>query len=267
MEATENRNRTNSHNDQALQGLSKMVDMGRIEFYYQFCNNSRCREITLLVLPLNRAVTSYDVQVFSQIVRQAGIPGIVLEYPDQDSPKVRMHAVTAKNIVVKDMTWNEVIVLMAQRQKAHEKVSGQSECSNYSQALQPRGTWRAKGENYRFSNEARQVPGVRHLDTDGVFYCFDCLAPVFVVEATSDGCPNTHLAGRHKNTKMTQRVARILNAEALLIQHEVGARGLKQDAYLTTYDYECYKQVQRSWDELAQFMDHSGSCSCATQAA
>lgn len=266
MEATENRNRTNSHNDQALLGLSKMVDMGRIEFYYQFCNNSQCREITLLVLPLNRAVTSYDVEVFAKIVRFAGIPGIILEYPNQRAQNLRMHAVTGTQVITQDTTWAQVTALMANRQKTHEKSSGKRECSNYDPTPQPRGTWSAPNENYRFSNEARTVPGVRHLDTDGVFYCFGCLVPLYVVEATSDGCPNTRLANRHKNTKMTRKVAAILKAEPILVQHEVGDKGLREDAYLTTYSYEEYSQKRMSWDALAEFMDTSCPCSCAQAA-
>lgn len=266
MEATLNRNRTQSHNDEAIIGLSKLVDMGRTEFYYQFCNNPRCREITLMVLPLNRKATKYDTEVFTKLVREAEVPGIVLEYPEQDSPHVRMHAVTATQVLTEDTTWDKVLSVMHSRQKAHEDVSSDNECSAYEPTAQPRGTWRAPGQNYRFSNEARRVPGVRHLDTDGIFYCFDCLTPVFVAEATSDGCPNTRLADKHKNTKMTRKVAALFNAEALLIQHEVGAKALQSTAYLTTYEYERMNQEAHSWDTLADFMDNNGNCECASVA-
>lgn len=267
MEATENINRTATHNDVALTHLSKNVDLGRMEVYYQFCNNKRCREITMLILPVNRTLSNCEKEVFANLSRSAQIPGIILEYPDQDAQDVLMTAVLKDKMVEQVTTWANVLKTMATRQQKHEKASTSRECSNYEHTPQPRGTWNTKGENYRFSNEARRIPGVRHLDTDGVFYCLDCMDPVFIVEATSDGCPNTRLADRRKNTKMTRKVARILKAEALLVQHEVGNRALNTSAYLTTYEYERMDQVAYTWDGLADFMDNSGSCSCSSASA
>ena len=267
MEATENRNRTATHNDVALTHLAKNVDLGRMEVYYQFCNNTRCREITMLVLPANRILSNCEKEVFANLSRAAQIPGIILEYPKQDGEAVRMTAVLKDKMVEQVTTWDKVLKIMATRQETHEAHSTDRECSNYSHTPQPVGKWNTKGENYRFSNEARRIPGVRHLDTDGVFYCLDCMDPVFIVEATSDGCPNTRLAHKHKNTKMTRKVAAILKAEALLIQHEVGNRALNQTAYLTTYEYENMNQVAYTWDGLADFMENSGTCGCVAQAA
>lgn len=263
MEATENRNRTATHNDVALTHLAKNVDLGRMEVYYQFCNNTRCREISMLVLPVNRVLSKCEKEVFANLSRSAKIPGIILEYPNQDSDAVRMTAVLKDKMFEQVTTWDNVLKVMATRQQAHEAHSGDAECANYAHTPQPRGAWKTKGENYRFSNEARSIPGVRHLDTDGVFYCMDCMDPVFIVEATSDGCPNTRLAHKHKNTKMTRKVAGILNAEALLVQHEVGNRALSTSAYLTTYQHENMKQVAYTWSDLAEFMENNGACGCS----
>lgn len=253
MEATENRNRTATRNDGAFEALVTTLELEKIEFFYQFCNNSRCREVTLLVLPLNSVATPEQLEVFAAIVRRSRIPGMVLEYPDQSAEKVTMHAVTATSILTKEMTWEQITALMHGRQLAHEKESSDPECANYTHEFLPRGDWFNKSQNYRFSNEARTIPGVRHCDTDGVLYCASCNSPVFVVEVTSDGCPGTRLADKHKATNMTRKIAAVLEAQPVLLQHHVGDRLHAHPAYLTAWGKVDQSRQRYEWTEVTSW--------------
>lgn len=259
MEATENRNRCQTRNDEAFNTLMGSLDYGRMELFYQFCNNSRCRKITLLILPLNRKVNNVDKEVLSKVYRSTGIPTMILEYPDQRSNTIKMYGFTSQGIVEKTMTWTQVLTLMAKQQVAHEQKSNDSECANYEHVPQPKGRWNNTSENYRFSNEVRCIPGVRHLDTDGILYCMDCCAPILVVEATSDGCPDTRLSHKKKAVGMTKNVAQMFSATPVLLQHHLGDKGHKYPAYLTTWNQDRFQQQRFSWTSVASWMNGIGS--------
>lgn len=255
MEATENRNRTASRNDGAFNALTKKTQLGQIEIFYQFCNNPRCREVTMLLLPLNRTSTDIERKVFSELASSANLPALILEYPDQKSEDLTVFGFVGGKLIEMKMNWTKVRQLMLGRQIAHEEKSASPECANYTKSWLQKGNWSSAKENYRFSNEARAVPGVRHCDTDGIMYCQDCHVPVFVVEATSDGCPGTRFEDKHKATNMTKKVARILDAVPVLLQHHLHDNQHRHPVYLTTWDQNPQRQNKFTWDTAAGWFD------------
>lgn len=255
MEATSNRNRTSSRNDGAFNALTKKTGLGQIEIFYQFCNNPRCREVTMLLLPLNRISTTVEREVFTELAISAGLPALILEYPDQGIEELTVHGVVNGRLVETRMNWEKVRKLMMGRQVAHEKSSPSEECSNYTKMWLPKGDWNSSKANYRFSNEARTVPGVRHCDTDGILYCQGCHVPVFVVESTSDGCPGTRFEDKHKATNMTKKVAGIFNAMPVLLQHHLHDDRHLHPVYLTTWDARPQRQSKYTWESIASWFD------------
>lgn len=246
-----NSNRTDDRNDTAMIALSEKLPTPRHGFFYQYCNNSRCRQVTLLILPLPRQATEEEVDAFRSASRTSDIPAMLLEFPDEES--IRATLIKGDHEVVREnLEWGTVLKWMHNKQVEHERSSSYSECSNYTHKPLAKGTWSSKNESTRFSNEVRSIPGVRHIDVDGIFHCPDCMVPLFAVEATSDGCPGTPMAHKHKATSMTRKIASLLHATPLLVQHHYDDSEHENPVYLTSWTSGRSRRFKRTWDVLVQ---------------
>lgn len=252
MEQTSrNTARTDSRNDGALKSLTEKVPFEAHGFFYQYCNNNKCRQITTLVKPLPRLASQHEVDVFTKVVEQANVPGAILQYPDPEVVQAIKITPDGKQ-ERKTTTWDKYTHYLHTLQVAHEKQSGLPECARYKHDRLPKGTWTSQEEDTKFSNEARGVPGVRHIDTDGAYHCPQCLKLLLLVEATSDGCPGTPMAGKFKATTMTRKVAAAMGAVPLLIQHHYNDEEHVSPVYLTSWVTGSQKRFDRTWDTLVQ---------------
>ena len=251
MEAsTRNSNRTNSRNDGAYNAfISKVEGARNYGFFYQYCNNKACREMTLLIMASPKQTNKQNLKAFQRTLDKTGLPGIVLEFPEGDRVNIRCLGLGVDK-VMENQTWQQVIRFLHSQQLKHERRSQMPECANYTHEYLPKGTWQQKNIEARFSNEIRAVPGVRHIDLDGVMYCPDCFESLYLVEATSDGCPGTKTANKFKATTMTRKIAGLLGATPLMIQHFYEDDNLENPAYLTTWKDGTAKRVKRSWKQL-----------------
>lgn len=246
-----NSNRTDNRNDGSLIALAEKLPTPRHGFFYQYCNNPRCREVTLLILPLPRTATPEEDQAFATVCSQADIPGIMLEFPEEDVLKITALN-SAGRVVREGVEWGTALKWMHNKQIEHERSSNNPECANYTHQPLPKGTWKSSYESTRFSNEARSIPGVRHIDVDGIFHCPECMLPLFAVEATSDGCPGTPMEHKHKATSMTRKIATLLDATPLLIQHHYEDVEHSKPVYLTSWTSGKARRFPRTWDTLVQ---------------
>lgn len=247
--SSRNSNRTTNRNDGALISLSEKLESPRFGFFYQYCNNNRCREVTLFILPLPRTIEPLEKLAFQTTVEQTGVPGLILEFPDEEV--VRATCLTGnKEVVYDSMEWGTILRWLHNKQVDHERKSKDAECANYTHQPLNKGTWQSTTESTKFSNEARAVPGVRHIDVDGIFHCPDCMNPLFAVEATSDGCPGTPMEHKRKATSMTRKVAGLLNATPLLIQHHYEDVDHEKPVYLTSWSSGQMRRYNRTWDTL-----------------
>lgn len=266
MEGT-NRNsaRTNNRNEGALKTLDKKIPFEPHGFFYQYCNNNKCRQITVLLKPLPRLATEREVEAFTHVIEQSATPGVILQYPDPDVI-IAIKIAPDGTQETKESQWGPFLKYLHTLQVAHEQDSGMSECANYKHEPLPAGKWKSTEEDVVFSNHARTVPGVRHIDTDGAYHCTDCLDVLFLVEASSDGCPGTPMENKYKATTMTRKVAEHLGAIPLLIQHHYGDEEHQQPCYLTSWKNGSQKRYARTWDRLVEDFEnyrerHSAECS------
>lgn len=252
MEQTSrNTARTANRNEGALKSLNERVPFEAHGFFYQYCNNNKCRQITTLVKPLPREATTRELDAFTKVVAQAKIPGAILQYPEQDHIEAIKIAPDG-TVQTKGASWEQYIYYLHQLQVEHETQSGLAECARYEHKPLNKGRWSSPDEDTKFSNEVRSVPGVRHIDTDGAYHCPDCLALLLLVEASSDGCPGTPMAGKFKATTMTRKVASATDAVPLLIQHHYADDNHEHPVYLTSWASGSQKRFDRTWDTLVQ---------------
>lgn len=245
-----NSNRTNTRNEGALNTLATKLPTPRSWLFYQYCNNSKCREVTMLILPLPCEASEMERKAFELVVQQTDIPGLILEYPNEDTIRATCLSKNAQPVIKENIEWETVLKWMHNKQVQHEGSSGMEECAAYEHKPLPKGKWKSETESTRFSNEARAVPGVRHIDVDGLFHCPDCMVPLFIIEATSDGCPGTPMQHKHKATSMTRKLGAALHATPLMIQHHYEDIEHEKPVYLTSWVSGKAKRYNRTWDML-----------------
>lgn len=244
-----NTNRTNDRNEVAFEKFaSDLPGIGKMGFFYQYCNNKTCREFELFILAHQNGASEEELAVFNQIIATTKTDGLVLEYPDIE-PVSAQYLRDGSEPFTKKQTWDEIVNNMSTKHVFHEE--GNSACAQYKHELLKKGTWSSSEHDTEFSNQARRVPGVRHIDTDGILYCEDCHVPLFAIEATSDGCPGTALEHKRKATSMTQRVAKTINAAPALIQHHYHDEDHEHPVYLTTWKDGKKRMFERTWATLA----------------
>lgn len=215
--------------------------------------------------PFPRLATQHEVDVFIKLVTQTSIPGSILQYPEEEVIQA-IKVNSDGTLVHKEVNWNQYTYYLHTLQVTHEQASGLPECSAYKHEHLPKGRWQSEAEDTKFSNEARSVPGVRHIDTDGAYHCPDCLELLLLVEASSDGCPGTPMAGKFKATTMTRKVASTVGAVPLLVQHHYADDDHEHPVYLTSWATGSQKRFDRTWetlvDDFERFYErHKQSCS------
>lgn len=245
-----NTNRTKDRNESAFLSLvDKLTFLENFGLYYQYCNNSKCREVTLFVMPSPNALSRKQIKAFRKMLEKANVPGVVLEYPEGDRVKVTCLGLGVEKIL-ENQTWKQVLRLMFNQQLKHERASTKK-CDQYNHDYMDKGDWSNDNADTRFSNEIRAIPGVRHIDTDGLLCCPECLTTLFVIEASSDGCPGTPMAHKFKATTMTRNIARLFDATPLLLQHFYDDGDHANPVYLTSWKTGQSKRYKKTWTALS----------------
>lgn len=261
MEASKrNSNRTKDRNELAFKELTnKLNSIKNFGFFYQYCNNPKCKEVTLFILASHKKISASESKAFSKALEEANVPGLILEYSKYGSVKATCLGLGV-NKVLENRTWDQVLSLMHSQQLKHEKSKNNimsAKCSDYNHNFMAKGTWNNNEVDTRFSNEIRSIPGVRHIDTDGLIYCPKCFKTLYVVEASSDGCPGTPMSNKFKATTMTRKIAELLKATPLLVQHHYNDVEHKNPVYLTSWSTGKAKRFKRTWDSLVKDFDNS----------
>lgn len=260
-----NTNRTQDRNAETFDNFAESLEgLGKTGFFYQYCNSKSCREFELLIFSQPHEADEIEKQVFDGIVDRSGVPAMTVTYPEMTTGDVELKY-GKNNKVLNGEPWDNIVQLMWSQHLNHEKDN--DKCAQYKHELLNKGTWENSDQDTEFSNQARRVPGVRHIDTDGILYCEECLLPLFVIEATSDGCPGTNLAHKRKATSMTRRIAQQIDATPALIQHHYQDIELVNPAFLTTWKHRNERRFERSWSTLKEdfyrvLMKHQGDGSC-----
>lgn len=244
-----NTNRTNDRNEVAFEKFaSDLPGIGKMGFFYQYCNSKTCREFELFILANQRGTSEAELAVFNRIITVTKTDGLVLNYPEIE-PVQAQYLRDGSEPFTKTQSWDEIVENMSTKHTIHEQ--GDSSCAKYRHEFLPKGTWSSREHDTEFSNQARRVPGVRHIDTDGILYCEDCYTPLFAIEATSDGCPGTPLEHKRKATSMTQRIAKTIDAAPALIQHHYHDEDHEHPVYLTTWKDGSRRMFERTWETLS----------------
>jgi hypothetical protein len=189
-------------------------------FYYQYCAFRTCRSFEAVISDRRTPNFTFGLQ---KMLADAGLAVMTIGHTEED---VRQeHPVNIKTYgsdgtpVADTMSWDDFANLLLYIHKLHASASRHKGCRNFDAQHLGYARDSANDEDLSISNVLRDVPGVRHLDTDGLFLCPLCGKPTLLIEATSDGFENSN----YKATYMSERLANLLNMNFALVQHSRGA--------------------------------------------
>lgn len=252
--SSRNYNRTPDRNEGATTTLVERLGgfFVNTSFYYQFCPVRGCKEVTLLLASYEGDAPQTDRKMVAEMGSRLNVTVMVIE--DSEADVVRLEVIRPDGSSQSGTkSWDELLECMHTYQVAHGKASTKKGCLDYDPSPLPKGKWKSDSYAVRLSNEVRAVPGVRHIDTDAVLCCDDCLSPLLVIEASSDGMPGSYRSTVSKSAWMTRKLAARLGAQPMLMQHHLHDDQHEREVFVTVWSSPremTGSRAEYTWDVL-----------------